>query len=157
MNFTTLNGSYANPITMRPDLKISKSIDINTDPSRVWDTLVNPEKIKQYFTGAETVTDWQIGGEIVFIHNYEGQEFTNKGVILHFAVNRLLQYTYWTAFSKTEDRPENYTTITYQLAERNNKTTLTLTQTNFKNEEWYQALETGWDNVLTKIKEISER
>ena len=142
---------------MNPDLTISKSVDINSDPSRVWDTLINPEKIKQYFTGAETVTDWQIGNQIAFIHNYKGQEFINKGVILDFAHNRLLQYTYWTAFSNTEDKPENYTTITYALAEMNHQTKLTLTQSNFKNEEWYQALEIGWNTVLTKIKEISER
>jgi len=142
---------------MNPELTISKSIDINSDPSRVWDTLINPEKIKQYFTGAETVTDWQVGSQIAFIHNYEGQEFINKGVILNFAVNRILQYTYWTAFSNTEDKPENYTTITYSLAEMNHKTKLMLTQTNFKSEEWYKGLEIGWDIVLAKIKEISER
>jgi len=141
---------------MNPNLTISKSVDINTKPSRVWDTLINPEKIKQYFTGAETLTDWQIGSQIAFIHNYNGQEFINKGIILNLAVNRLLQYTYWTAFSNTEDKPENYTTITYSLEEMNHKTKLTLTQTNFKNEEWYQALEIGWDTVLAKIKEISE-
>jgi uncharacterized protein YndB with AHSA1/START domain len=142
---------------MNPDSTISKSVDINSDTSRVWDTLINPEKIRQYFTGAETVTDWQIGSQIAFIHNYDGKEFINKGVILNFATNRLLQYTYWTAFSNTEDKPENYTTITYSLTKMNHKTKLTLTQTNFKNEEWYRALEIGWDTVLIKIKEISER
>jgi len=142
---------------MSVDLIISKSIDINSDPSKVWDTLINPEKIKQYFTGAETVTDWQIGSEIVFIHNYEEQEFKNKGVVLNFDTNRLLRYTYWTAFSNSEDKPENYTTITYSLTEINNKTKLSITQTNFKSVEWYQSLEMGWDVVLAKIKEISEK
>ena len=135
---------------------ISKSIDIDSDPSIVWDALINPEKIKQYFTGAETVTDWQIGSQIVFTHKYEGQVFKNKGVILNFDANRLLRYTYWTAFSNSEDKPENYTTITYLLTATNDKTNLMLTQTNFKSEEWYRNLETGWDVVLAKIKEIAE-
>jgi len=142
---------------MNPDLTILKSIDINSESSRVWDTLINPEKIKQYFTGAETITDWQVGSQIAFVHNYEGKEFINRGVILNFVVNRILQYTYWTAFSNTEDKPENYTTITYSLVERNYKTKLTLTQTNFKSEEWHRGLEIGWDIVLAKIKDLSER
>ena len=41
--------------------------------------------------------------------------------------------------------------------ESDNKTKLTFTQTNFKNKEWYEALETGWDMVLVKMKEIAER
>ena len=141
---------------MKPDMKISKSIEINSDPSLVWDVLINPEKIKQYFTGAETVTDWQVGSKIEFTHKYEGQVFKNKGVIFDFDTNRLLRYTYWTAFSNSEDAPENYTTITYKLTEMNDTTNLMLTQTNFKSEEWYRNLEIGWDTVLSKIKEIAE-
>lgn len=141
---------------MKPDPIISKSIEINASPSAVWDTLINPEKIKEYFTGVETITDWQVGSEIVFIHQYEQQEFRNKGIIFKFEKNHLLQYTYWTAFSKTEDKPENYTSITYTIALIDGKTELHFTQTNFKNKEWYEALQVGWDTVLTKIKEISE-
>ena len=84
------------------------------------------------------------------------EEFINKGVILNFEPNKLLRYTYWTCFSNTEDKPENYTTITYDLTEINNSTKLILTQTNFKNVEWYKALEIGWDQVLEKMKELAE-
>ena len=142
---------------MSAQLRIEKSITINSKPSKVWDVLINPEKIKQYFTGAETITNWQIGSEIVFNHIHEEQEFKNKGVILKFDPNHLLSYTYWTIFSNTEDKPENYTTITYTLAEIDDRTKLTLTQTNFKSIEWYQGLEIGWNTVLAKIKEIAER
>ena len=142
---------------MSRDLAILKSIDINSSPIKVWNVLTNPEMIEQYFTGAETITNWEIGSEIIFIHIYEGQEFKNKGVILDFNPSHLLSYTYWTAFSNTEDKPENYTTITYTLTEVNDKTKLTLKQTNFKSVEWYQGLETGWNTVLAKIKEIAER
>ena len=136
---------------MSTGLAISKSIDIFSTPSRVWDVLIKPEMINQYFTGAETVTSWQIGSEITFTHIYEGKEIKNKGVILNFDPNHLLRYTYWTAFSNTEDKPENYTTITYTLTEINGKTKLGLTQTNFKDIDWYKGLEVGWNAVLEKI------
>ena len=67
----------------------------------------------------------------------------------------MLRYTYWTAFSNTEDKPENYTTITYTLTEINGKTKLGLTQTNFKDIAWYKGLEVGWNVVLEKIKELA--
>jgi len=141
---------------MSTDLAISKSIDIFSTASKVWEVLIKPEMITQYFTGAETVTSWQIGSEITFNHIYQGKEFKNKGVILNFEPNKLLRYTYWTAFSNTEDKPENYTTITHDLTETNNITKLSLTQTNFKNAEWHKALEIGWDKVLEKMKELAE-
>ena len=141
---------------MPTDLVISKSIDIFSPATKVWDVLTNPEMITQYFTGAETVTSWQVGREITFTHVYEGKEFKNKGVILNFEPNKLLRYTYWTFFSNTEDKPENYTTITYDLTGVSDKTQLRLTQTNFKNAEWYEALEIGWDQVLEKMKQLAE-
>jgi len=141
---------------MSTALVISKSIDIFSTPSSVWDVLTNPEMITQYFTGAKTETTWEIGSEIRFTHVYEGKEFINKGVILNFETNHLLSYTYWTVFSKTEDKPENYTRITYELTEIGDKTKLNFTQTNLKNIAWYQALEIGWDQVLQKMRELAE-
>jgi len=142
---------------MNPDFTIFKSIDIKSSPAKVWEVLTNPDLIKEYFTGAETITDWQIGSEIIFIHTYEDQEFRNKGIIIDFSPNHILRYSYWTAFSKTDDKPENYTTITYALTKINDKTNLTLRQTNLKDLEWYKGLEIGWNTVLDKIKEIAER
>ena len=141
---------------MSLDLTILKAININSAPAKVWEVLTNPEMIDQYFIGAKTITNWEIGSAIKFIHVYEGKEFINKGVILAFNPGHLLSYTYWTAFSNTEDRTENYTTITYTITRVNDITKLTLKQTNFKSTEWYQGLETGWNTVLAKIKEIAE-
>src|SRR5215472_19080635 len=87
------------------NLAISKSIDIHSSPDKIWEVLINPTMIEQYFPGAKTITSWEIGSEILFIHTYEGNKFINKGVILDFDPMHLLSYTYWTAFSNTEDKP----------------------------------------------------
>ncbi len=142
---------------MSTELVISKFIDISSSLSRVWEVLTNPEMITQYFTGAKTVTTWGIGSEITFIHIYKEKEFINKGIILNFEPNHLLRYTYWTVFSNTEDKPENYTIITYDLTGMGDKTRLNFNQTNFKNIEWYHALEIGWDQVLEKMRELAEQ
>ena len=141
---------------MDNEFVISKHIEIHSSPPQAWDVLINPDKISQYFTGAETITDWQTGSGILFHHEYEGEKFTNKGWILAFQPYRLLIYSYWTKYSLTEDMPENYTTISYALEGLNNLTSLTLTQSNIKNRQWFEGLQTGWDTVLSKIKEIAE-
>ena len=63
---------------MTRDLVISKSININSSPQQVWDVLVNPKKIEQYFTGAKTKTDWQVGSEIIFAHLLRGERIQKQ-------------------------------------------------------------------------------
>jgi uncharacterized protein YndB with AHSA1/START domain len=155
-NGVSCKSKHDKPVILSDQLIISKSIDIYSSPSRVWHVLTTAEMITQYFTGAKTATTWEPGSEITFTHIYEGKELKNKGIILNFEPNHLLRYTYWTSFSNTEDKPENYTTITYILEEINSKTRLNLAQSNFQNIEWYQALQVGWDQVLQKMKELAE-
>lgn len=136
---------------------ILKSIEINTASSKVWNALINPDVITQFLPGVEIITDWKVGSELIFVHNDEGKQIRDKGVILDFVPTHLLRHTYWTPFSGLDDKPEHYTTISYSLSEENNKTILTVAQTNFNSEEWWQNSLAGWDDVLTTIKQIVER
>lgn len=136
--------------------KIVKSKSINTIASKVWNALINPDTITQFLPGVETVTDWKPGSEIRFIHHQQGQQIQDKGVILDFVPPHLLRHTYWTPSSGLEDKPEHYTTIAYSLSEEDNKTILTVTQTNFNSEEWWRKSQEAWDEVLTIIKKIVE-
>ncbi len=70
---------------MRHDLIVSESIDINASPAMVWDALTNPEIIKKYLFGTETITDWKVGSEIIFQGKYgENNEhsYRDKGIII---------------------------------------------------------------------------
>jgi len=51
---------------MNKNLRVSKSIAINSTAGEVWDALTKPEKIKVYLFGTETITDWKVGSPIVF-------------------------------------------------------------------------------------------
>ena len=136
---------------------ITKSIEINTASSKVWNALINPDIITQCLPGVEIVTDWKVGSELIYVHARQGQRTSDRGIILDFVPTHLLRHTYWTPFSGLEDKPENYTTIAYSLAEVDNKTILTVNQTNFNSEEWWKNSQAGWDYVLTTIKQIVER
>jgi uncharacterized protein YndB with AHSA1/START domain len=141
---------------MNIELTITLSIEISADKAKVWDALTNPEKIKIYLFGTETLTDWKTGSEIIFQGEYQGQQYKDKGTILDIKTNELLQYSYWSGFSGLEDKPENYSLVTYKLETANDNTLLTLTQKGFVNEQAQQHSQTNWTNVLQQIKQMTE-
>lgn len=141
---------------MNKELTVTTSIEINADKAKVWDALTNPEKIKIYLFGTETLTDWKMGSAIVFQGEYQGHQYKDKGTILDIKTGGLLQYSYWSGFSGLEDKPENYSLVTYKLETTNDKTLLTLTQEGFANEEAQQHSQTNWMNVLQQIKQLTE-
>ena len=142
---------------MNHDLIVSKSVDINAKPSKVWNALTNPEIIKEYLVGTETITDWKVGSEIIFQGEYDGHKYKDKGVVRENISNELLSYSYWSGFSGLEDKPENYSLVTYGLIYSNNTTKLTWTQKGFANKEGHKHSESGMDEFLGNIKKIIER
>ncbi|RTL14158.1 MAG: SRPBCC domain-containing protein [Flavobacteriaceae bacterium] len=141
---------------MNKELTVTTSIEINADKAKVWDALTNPEKIKVYLFGTETLTDWKTGSEIIFQGEYQGHQYKDKGIILDIQTDKILQYSYWSGFSGLEDKPENYSLVSYKLDKTNEKTLLTLTQTGFANEQAQQHSQTAWTNVLQQIKQMTE-
>jgi hypothetical protein len=58
----------------------------------------------------------------------------------------------------TEDKPENYHTVTYELTGEDGKTTLTLTQdNNATQDEANKMAEDNWGPVLNGLKETAEK
>jgi len=141
---------------MNKELTVTQSIEINAAKEKVWDALTNPEKIKVYLFGTDTLTNWKAGSEIIFQGEYQGQQYKDKGTIVDIKKDGLLQYTYWSGFTGLEDKPENYSLVTYKLVSVSGKTVLTLTQAGFSNEQAQQHSQTSWANVLQQIKQMTE-
>ncbi len=143
---------------MNNDLKVSESIEINAEPSKVWEALTKPEIIKEYLFGTETITDWKVGSPIVFKGEYEDKKYQDKGVVRENEQNKILSYSYWSGFSGLEDKPENYSLVTYTLESSDDKKTkFTWTQKGYANEDSYKHSQSGMKDFLQKIKEIVER
>ena len=56
--------------------------------------------------------------------------------------------------SGTEDKPENYNNITYELTEDKGVTTLILTQDGVKNKEAMEHSERNWQSVFEGLKKL---
>jgi len=143
---------------MKQDLTVSKTILVNASPSKVWLAVTTPEIIKEYLYGTETITDWKIGSTIVFQGEYEGHKYRDHGVILKNDLHECLSYSYWSGFSGLEDKPENYSSVTYLLENKEDKATeFTWIQKGFASEENQKHSENGMMDFLAKFKEVAEK
>ena len=122
--------------------------------SKVWKGLTDPAMVKQYFFGTDLKSDWKVGSHITFSGEWDGKTYVDGGTILEINPPKLLKYTYWSSMSGTEDKPENYNNITYELIEDKGVTTLILTQDGVKNREAMEHSEQNWQSVFEGLKKL---
>ncbi len=133
------------------------AVEVHAPVETVWNALVNPAMIKQYFFGVQVVSDWKEGSPITYKGVWEGKEFVDKGTILRIVPNKLLSTNYWTSFSGLEDKPENYQNVAYELSRRDGLTVLTVTQDHIPDEKSKQHSEQNWKGVLESLKKLVEK
>jgi uncharacterized protein YndB with AHSA1/START domain len=134
------------------------TITIDAPKADVWDALTNPEKVEQYMHGTKMSTDWREGSPISWKGEWKGKAYEDKGKVLEVEPERLLRYTHWSPMGGSEDKPENYHTLTYELAGEDGKTTLTLTQDNNPTQEEADKMATdNWGPVLKGLKQTVEK
>jgi uncharacterized protein YndB with AHSA1/START domain len=146
---------------MNNDLIATGSIEVNAPAAKVWEALTNPEIIKEYLFGTETVTDWQVGSTIYFQGRYGDNlehSYRDGGIIKELVAHERLSYTYWSGFSGLEDKPENYSLVTYTLVPKGeNVTAFTWAQEGYATQEGYEHAQSGMPAFLQQIKAIMER
>jgi uncharacterized protein YndB with AHSA1/START domain len=131
--------------------------EISASPDQVWDVLTDPEQIKKFMFGAEVKTDWEPGSPITWQGVYEGKDYEDKGEILEVDPGRLLKVTHYSPLSGQPDEPENYHTLTYELADRGTTTHLSLSQDNNASEEEAEHSRGMWEMLVNGVKEAAER
>ncbi len=141
---------------MENNLTAQATISIDASPSEVWKALTDPELIKKYLFGTTVTTTWEEGSPITYTGEWEGKTYEDKGTILQVIPEKLLKSTYWSSMSGTEDKPENYATVTYEIEPDGESITLTITQDNNLNEEAKEHSEKNWQMVLESIKKLLE-
>ncbi|MDD1665986.1 MAG: SRPBCC domain-containing protein [Methanomicrobiales archaeon] len=133
------------------------SVLIRAAPDRVWKALTDPDLIRQYLFGTEAISDWKAGSPLRYRGVWEGKSYEDKGEVLRAEPGRLLVTTYWSSMSGLPDAPENYKTVTYELAPERGGTRLTLTQDNNATEEEKNHAEQNWSQVLGGLKKMVEK
>ena len=133
------------------------SITVDAPPEKVWDALVTPAAIKQYMFGTNVSSDWKEGSPITWKGEWQGKAYEDKGVIRQFKPNQALQYTHFSPLAGLPDKPENYHTVSIQLAPDGNHTRVSLTQDNNPTEESRSHSEKNWKMMLDGLKKFVEQ
>jgi uncharacterized protein YndB with AHSA1/START domain len=149
---------------MNQSLSVTNTINIQAPATKVWDALVNPEMTKKYMFGCEALSDWKPGSPLLWKGNFNGIELVAvKGEIIKIDPVKHLSYTTIDPNNPTvPDIPANYLTVTYDLAEQNGHTTLTVSQGDYStvaegDKRYANTIAGGgWTSILVQIKELLE-
>ena len=142
---------------MSKGLIAQATTSIEAPVATVWQALLDPNMIKQFMFSTEAVSDWREGSGIVWKGTWEGKPYEDKGVILKIEPEHLLQYTHFSPLSGQQDVPENYHTMTYELAAEGSGTKLSLSQDGNETEQEKEHSEKMWLSMLESIKKLLEQ
>lgn len=125
--------------------------------NRVWDTLIDPEAVRTYMFGAEVVTDWKQGSPIAWKGVWEGKSYEDRGIILLVVPGQVLRFSHYSPRSGLADTPENYHTVTIELADDGDYTKVVLTQDNNRTAEARDHSRKNWEAMLAGLKSLLEK
>ncbi len=141
------------PTPTHETLTARASTSLHADRARIWDSLTNPDRIREYMFGTEITCDWQLGSTISFKGEWEGKPYEDKGVITAVKPLHHVQYSYWSNLSGTPDTPEHHALVSYTIdGTSDGAHTLTITQTNCKTSEEQEKSTQNWLYLLEQIK-----
>ena len=145
----------------RPTAQVNKVIAAS--PAEIWTALTTPATLKQFFFGADVVTDWKVGSPIHMKGEYKGKPYEDKGNIIAFDPLRQLSFSHWSAMSGQPDTPANYHLVTFDLVPDGAATKVTLSQANLNGGvtasdiEHRAEYEKNWAAVLEGLAKVVMR
>ena len=146
---------------VEPTAQVSKVIQATA--AEVWTALTTPKIMKSYFLGADVSSDFQLGSPITFRGEFKGKTYEDKGEIQTVEPQRRLTFSHFSPLAGRPDVPENYHTVTFDLAPVPGGTKVTLTQANLaggvkpSDVKQRAEFEKNWMSVLDGLKKTVER
>lgn len=132
-------------------------VEMAASAERVWAALTDAELVAAYMFGTTIDTDWRPGSPVVWKGEYQGRPYEDHGTVLDVQPGRRLSVTHFSPLTGQDDVPENYHTLTYELAEREGVTEVTLTQDNAGSEEEAEHSAQMWEQMLAGMKRVAEQ
>lgn len=140
--------------------KVERTISINAPLSKVWEYLTVPHLMKKWMgepeMHLEVSTDWVVGNPIL-IKGFHHINFENKGTVLQFDPQKVIQYSHLSSVSRLPDIKENYSILTFLLIHNSKQTLLTIKIKNFPTETIYKHLNFYWQGTAVVLKNVIEQ
>ena len=141
---------------------ITKSIDIDASPERVWDVLLDDATYRQwtaeFMAGSYAETDWQEGSTVRFL------DPSGSGLLAHIAASRhpeLVDIEYDGLVADGKDDTESDHAREYRGSREIYRLTRTPSGTHLDisadmAEQYYDDMVAAWDRALAKAKSLAE-
>lgn len=129
---------------------------INATVEKVWETITNPELVKQWQYGSDLISNWKPGSAIRFKTAWGDQLFEQWGKVVAFEPHRLVKYSLFAPRPGLEDRPEHYFMMSYVLTPEEGKTKLQIIQEDNRPGAKQEAIQGEENPVLKALKELAE-
>ena len=141
---------------------ITKSIDIDASPERVWDVLLDDATYRQwtaeFMAGSYADTDWQEGSTVRFL------DPSGSGLLAHIAASRhpeLVDIEYDGLVADGKDDTESDHAREYRGSRETYRLTRTPSGTHLDisadmAEQYYDDMVAAWDRALAKAKALAE-
>ena len=122
---------------------------IAATPEQVWAALTDNDRLGRAMFGSEIVTDWEVGGPIVFQGEFEGKAFRDEGEVVELDAPRRMRFSH-----RSGDSPVHE--VRFDLEPAGEGTRVTLTQDNNPTAEAAQHAQGNWDAMLGLLKQVVE-
>ncbi|HET9202842.1 MAG TPA: SRPBCC family protein [Acidimicrobiia bacterium] len=129
---------------------------VEAPKEEVWEALTDPDLISRYMFGTEVSTDWEVGSPITWKGEWDGRSYQDKGTILELKPRRLLRYSHFSPLSGMADSPENYHTVTIEIAGDGSTTTVHLSQDNNETPDAREHSAANCQTMLDGLKDVVE-
>jgi uncharacterized protein YndB with AHSA1/START domain len=127
---------------------------IRTTPQRLWEALITPDFVAQYWLGVRPEAEWKPGGawKLVLPDGAIGDE----GQITAFEPGRRLVIRWRNAW-KPELKAEGWSTCTMELEPEGESVKLTVSHVlEREGSKFIEAVSTGWPKILSNLKSLLE-
>lgn len=127
---------------------------IRTTPEKLWQALIDPEFITQYWFGMTQESAWEKGA--VWAMKFPDGRTSDSGEVLEIDPPRKLVLK-WRNDWKEELTAEGYSKMTYELVQQGDVMKLTiLHEIDKPNSKLIEAVNGGWPKIMSNLKSFLE-
>lgn len=79
-------------------------LTLDAPRAKVWEALVDPELIRQYMPVTDVISDRRVGGQIVWLMEWQGKPLKVRGTIRRFETESVLEYDHTLPMPRSSSR-----------------------------------------------------
>lgn len=133
---------------------------IATTADKVWEALVDPKVMAEYWIGATgparvNISDWKIGSKWEHTRADESKQVDVAGTVVEFVPPTRMAMT-WARPAEVEDTSK-HSLVTFDIEAQGNVVKLTVTHSDLeKDPNMLNGISNGWPRVLSNLKSLLE-